>query len=295
MAGPREDLQTRAEFDRAYEAAVRAWPVPVESREIRTDHGTTHVLVSGRPDAPLAVLLPGGGATATAWAGLAGALSGGLRTAAVDPLGQPGRSRPGCRPVVRTEDLTDWLDQLVGALTAEPVVLVGHSYGAWMALRYGLHAPGRVRALVLVDPSDCFSGLGLRYRLRAVPLVLRPSGERLGRLLAWETGGRPLDPTWLEVACLGADLGRPSIVLPRRPSARELSSLAVPTLVAVAAHSRAHDPETIARRARAGLPQATVTELATATHHTLPTEDVAELAGAVTGFLCRDGGGQVRP
>jgi pimeloyl-ACP methyl ester carboxylesterase len=153
-----------------------------------------------------------------------------------------------------------------------------------MALRYCLHAPDRVSRLVLVDPSDCFSSLGLRYRLRALPLVLRPSGRRLSRLLSWETEGRPLDPAWLRVACLGADLGRPSIVLPRPPSPEQLASLSVPTLVAVAARSRAHDPNAIARRAFERMPSVSVTELPTASHHSLPTEHATELARAVIEF-----------
>jgi pimeloyl-ACP methyl ester carboxylesterase len=73
--------------------------------------------------------------------------------------------------------------------------------------------------------------------------------------------------------------------MPRTPSPEELASLAVPTLVAVAAHSRAHDPDAVARRARERVPAVSVTELATATHHSLPTEHGPELAEAVRDFL----------
>jgi pimeloyl-ACP methyl ester carboxylesterase len=290
VAGTRDGLTTEAEFSSAYQEIVEAWPVPVESREVITDYGPTHLLVSGAPSAPMAVLLPGGGATATAWSGVAGALSHCLRTVAVDPIGQPGLSRADGKPLKRVEDLTDWLDQVLGALTADPVTLVGHSYGAWMALRYCLHAAERLSRLVLVDPTDCFSGLSLRYRVRAVPLIVRPSGRHLRRLLSWETGGRPLDPAWLRVVSLGADLGRSSIVMPRTPSPDELASLTVPTLVAVAAHSRAHDPEAVACRARERVPAVSVIELATATHHSLPTEHGQELAEAVTGFIAGNDG-----
>lgn len=283
----RDVVTTRAEFDRAYRSAVDAWPVAVESREVTTDYGTTHLLISGAPAAPVAILLPGGGATAVAWSGVAGELSRRFRTVAVDPPGQPSPSHAGGTPLKQVDDLTAWLDQLIGSLTMDRVMLMGHSYGAWMALRYCLHAPERVSSLVLVDPSDCFSGLSLSYRLRALPLVFRPSGRRLSRVLSWETDGRHLDPVWLRVACLGAELGRPSIVLPRSPSATELASVTVPTLVAIAARSRAHDADEVARRARERMPAASVAELPTAAHHSLPTEHATELARAVMEFLDR--------
>jgi len=73
----------------------------------------------------------------------------------------------------------DWLDALFGALDLHSASLRGHSYGSWLALNYALHAPHRVHKLVLLDPTDCFTGLRLSYRLHAVPLFVRPSADRV--------------------------------------------------------------------------------------------------------------------
>jgi pimeloyl-ACP methyl ester carboxylesterase len=273
----------RARFARAYAGAVARWPVPVTAQTAATDYGATHLLTCG--SGPAVLLLPGGGATATAWAGVAGALSAGRRVVAVDPVGQPGLTTGGERPVRAVADLTGWLDQVLASLAAERLTLVGHSYGAWMALRYALHAPGRVDRLVLLDPTTCFAPLSLRYRLHAVPLLLRPRAARARRLLAWETRGRSLDPAWLCAVACGADLGRPAIVLPRLPRPGELAGLRVPVLVVVAGASQAHDPGRVAARAARLLPDARVVTVAAATHHTMPTEDVADLAGHIQGFL----------
>lgn len=169
-------------------------------------------------------------------------------------------------------------------LGVQHAAIAGHSYGAWLALRYALHAPARVSHLALLDPATCFAPLSLAYRLRSIPLVARPSAGRARRLLAWETGGRPLDPDWLAVAAAGADLGRPQIVLPRVPTPAELASLAMPALVVVAARSRSHDPAQVAAGARQRLPEVTVETLAQATHHTIPTEDADELSAYLAGF-----------
>jgi pimeloyl-ACP methyl ester carboxylesterase len=275
----------RAVFEQAYQRAVDRWPVPVTALDVPTDYGRTHLLASGGQDAPGVLLLPGGGATATAWAAVAGGLAATHRLVAVDPVGQAGLSRPGPRPLATTADLGGWLDQVLDGLGMPRAALAGHSYGAWIALRYALHAPGRVTRLALLDPADCFAPLSLRYRLHAIPLIARPSPARARRLLAWETRGRALNPDWLAVTTAGAALGRPAIVMPRPPAPAELAGLRRPVLVMLAGRSRAHDPARVAARARALLPDVTVRVLAGAAHHSIPTQDAAELAGDMAGFL----------
>lgn len=280
---PREHPQAR--FTRAYQAAVAHWPVPVTPLDVPTSYGTTHLLACGAATAPALLLLPGGGATATAWRALAARLAARYRVIAADPVGQPGLSSSGSSPLTSAADLTSWLDELLTGLGVTPAALIGHSYGAWLALRYTIDAPGRVERLVLLDPTDCFAPLSMRYRLRAIPLMARPSAGRMNRFLAWETGGRPLDPRWLAVVTAGQDAGRFKIVLPKRPRPAELARLRVPVLVVTAARSRAHDPRRIARRAQNLLPDATVVTLPRAAHHSIPTEDTGELHAAIEPFL----------
>jgi pimeloyl-ACP methyl ester carboxylesterase len=274
-----------ASFDDAYQALIDAWPCPVIAETVPTDYGATHVLMCGDESGPVLLFLPGGGATAAVWSAVAAPLASHYRVLAVDPIGQPGRSIRGQWPVDDLASLNDWLDRLVDALAIDRLTLVGHSYGAWMALRYGMHAPRRVDGLVLVDPTDCFIPMRTLYRLRAVPLFARPSASRLRRFLAWETRGKPLSPSWLSVAALGADLGRPAIVAPRCPSPNDLAHLNVPTLVIAAGRSQAHHPAKMLRRVGERLPGASQAVVPGATHHTLPTEDADQVVAAIQTFL----------
>ncbi|MBO0806839.1 MAG: alpha/beta fold hydrolase [Actinobacteria bacterium] len=272
-------------FARAYQAAADRWPVPVASEHVPTRYGGTHVLACGSPDAPPVLLLQESGTTAVAWRDVAGGLARAHRVIAVDPPGHPGLSSPADQPPRTAAELAGWLDEVLDGLAVRRAAIAGHSYGAWLALRYALHAPERVSRLVLLDPTDCFARMNLRYRLRAIPVLARPAGSRMRRFLAWETGGRPLDEAWLAVAAAGQDLGRARIVLPRRPSRSDLAGLRLPVLVIVAGQSRAHDPRRIARRVRDRLPAASVVTLPQASHHSIPASDADELLRQLEPFL----------
>ncbi|MFE2937966.1 alpha/beta fold hydrolase [Streptomyces sp. NPDC059255] len=119
-----------------------------------------------------------------------------IRRAAAPPSCRPsGRtSGPGC---ARTAWLTAWLDALLDGLGLARTHLCGHSYGAWLAARYALHAPQRVDRLALVDPTQVFAGFRPGYLLRALPTLIRPSEARARAFVAWETAGTHPDETWL--------------------------------------------------------------------------------------------------
>src|SRR6266508_5970951 len=228
-------------FRAAYDALLRRWPVPVEAIDVPTAYGTTRVNACGPDGAPPLVLLHSGGATSTVWFGNVGALSQEHRVYAVDRLGDAGRGVADGRPMRTRDDLMAWLEAVLDGLGVDLVRLCGHSYGAWQALSYTLRHPERVSRLALLDPTDCFAGLGLRYRLRAVRLLVRPSPDRIAAFLRWETGGAALDP------------GR------------------------LAGRSRAHDVAAVEAGARRLLPDAAVETLPEATHSTIPTGHAAAL------------------
>jgi pimeloyl-ACP methyl ester carboxylesterase len=280
-----------AAFSRAYRDAMYRWPVPVTSARVPTAYGATHVLICGADTGLPVLLLPGGGATAIAWKAVAGGLSGSCRVIAVDPVGQAGFSVPGSKPLSTAADVADWAGQLLEGLSVARAALIGHSYGAWTALQYALHAPGRVSRLVLLDPTHCFAPLSLRYRLHAIPLLARPSASRMRRFLAWETRRRQLDEAWLAVIGAGQELGRMKIVMPRSPRPAQLAGLRVPVLVIGAGRSRAHDVRRMTRRAQDCLPEVTTVTLACASHHSIPTEDAGELLGRIEPFLAPVAGG----
>ncbi|MFC7014593.1 alpha/beta fold hydrolase [Streptomyces viridiviolaceus] len=253
-----------------------------EDRDVDTPYGPTRVYVYGPVDGSPLVLLPGGLATGLVWYANAPALGQHHRVHAVDLMGDAGRSERRGTPLKDAGDLTAWLDALLDGLGLARTHLCGHSYGAWLAVRYALHAPQRVTRLALVDPTQVFAGFRPSYLLRALPTLIRPSQDRARSFLAWETAPTRPDETWQRLYALATTVPSRRLIAGGRPPAADLR---MPTLVLLAEHSRAHNARHIADRARRALPRAEVSVLPGATHHSLPLTAPEELNSRLVDFL----------
>ncbi|MEV0946139.1 alpha/beta hydrolase [Rhodococcus sp. NPDC049939] len=270
------------DFFHAYDLLLDSWPMEATAVDVPTPFGPTRVNVCGPESGAPILLLPGGGATSTVWVNNVEALAHRHRVYAVDVMGDVGRSvNKGAR--LRTDDdLFVWLDAILDYFESGSATVVGHSYGAMIALAYALHDAHRVDKLVLLDPTSCFAGMSPRYLLRAVPLLIRPTEKRQRSLVDWELAGAGVDERWLDVITLGAaTFGRTNLVVPRRPSALALEGLTVDTTVVLAENSRAHDIGRVAQNVRRRVPSATVTTVRGTTHHALPMVASAAVDAAI--------------
>ncbi|GAB7031042.1 alpha/beta hydrolase [Streptomyces sp. NPDC021749] len=283
-------------FPAAYAQAMTRWPIAVERLEVVSEFGTTCVHACGPADGPPLVLLPGGGTTSASWHALAPALAGTHRVYAVDPMGTPGLSVPGDRPVRRPADLMAWLDGVWDGLGLASAALLGHSYGGWVALSYAARAPRRVDRLVLLDPTGCFAGFRPSYLARAVPLFVRPGQRSTRRLLEWETRGALPAPEVVRLMGAGVVAFRGTkVVTGPRPDPSGPAAAGLPALVVLAGRSRVHDIRRVAAGAARALPGAAIETVAGAAHHSLPENTDGELARRVLGFLAAAPGAPAAP
>ncbi|MFB8174484.1 alpha/beta fold hydrolase [Streptomyces sp. NPDC055966] len=291
------------DFRDAYDRVLAKWPADREALTVRTPFGDTRVNACGPRDAPPLLLLPGGGAaTSVSWYGQAAALARVRRVYAADLIGAPGLSVPAADRHPRTvADLSAWLDALLDGLGADEADLGAHSYGGWIALHHTLRAPGRVRRLFLLDPTQCFAGFKAAYLLHALPMLLRPSPRRVRAFLEWETGaGAPPDPDWLALQEAGAGFPARRPVTGPRPAPDALRALRTPVLLLVAANSRTLPrsrlrlsggtpiPREVAAGAAELLPRVETAVLPGVSHHALPQSAPGGLAGRITAFLSAD-------
>lgn len=282
---PFPSAEAERDFYAAYDAMLARWPVPVEKLDVPSRYGSTRVNVCGPADGPALVLLHGGGTDSTMWFANVAELSARHRVYAVDQIGAAGRSVHDGLPLRTPSDLMTWLDELLSGLKLSDVDLCGHSYGGWIALGYTLHAPERVRRLVLLEPTRCFAGISPRYLLRALPMLLRPNPRRVRGFLTWESGAAGVDEQALELAASAVAFSSSRVVTGPAPAADRIRSLRTPTLLLLAEHSRQHDIARVARNAERLLPDARVVVLPGVSHHSVPMRHPDALNAAVRGFL----------
>jgi pimeloyl-ACP methyl ester carboxylesterase len=278
-------LEQQTQFTQAYDAVLAQWPTPVDVLELKSEYGTTRVNACGPKSAPPLILLPGGGATSTVWFANVAALSADHRVYAVDVICDHGRSIASGTPVTSLRALMAWLDTVLDGLEIAGAALCGHSYGAWIALQYALHAPTRVSKLALLDPTQSFTGFNPAFLLRAVPVMLRPSPERTLKNLAWETSGADLDPAWLKLLAAEASSPRPKYVTaaPAKPDA--LRTLTIPVLLLLAGRTKAHSVARVEAKARTRIRDLTVSTLPEASHFTLPALHADDVNRELLAFL----------
>lgn len=103
----------------------------------------------GDPDRPALALHCMMG-SAGAWAPVAGALAGAVDLRAFDMPGH-GRSDP-WQPGPEGPDYHTAVTRLAAAMIERPLDLIGHSFGATVALRIAVAAPEAIRTLTLIEP-----------------------------------------------------------------------------------------------------------------------------------------------
>lgn len=239
------------------------------------------------------VLVHGLGASSVIWSEVRDRFGPGYQLVLPDLRGS-GRTRELERKELSLATWADDLGRLLEALEIERPVLVGHSLGACVALKYALERPGDVRALVLMGADANLSRLAPRM-LAAVELI-----ERVG-LEEWVaghwSGNPPFSAESLERApellapyramLLANDQGdyirTCRAIAEAEDLGRRLGEVAQPALVVVGGS----DDRTLPERGRelAGrIPNAGVVELPEV-GHTIPLEAPGEVAAAVRSFL----------
>jgi len=223
-----------------YDARAERWPVVSETQMVDTSWGSTFVRISGPPDGPPLVLLPGANATSLMWETNIEAFARDHRVYAVDNVFDFGRS-VFLRNLKTPADFVSWFDELLDALGLETSRLVGLSYGGWIASEYALEHPERVEKLVLLAPAATvlqFSGDFIKKGILCMiphkhfvksmmywALADAAAGTEEHRRLAEEAA----DNAWLGIRCFKPK----QMVAPRILSDEELRDLAPPTLFLV--------------------------------------------------------------
>lgn len=131
-----------------YERRLGSLP-HLESRFVDTPHARTHLLESGRPDAPALIIVHGANGDALAMAPFT-ELDDAFRCILVDVPGEPTRSD---EVTFEGAVFGDWMASLLDALGLERAHLLGMSGGGYVVLQTCAAHPERVQSAVLLVPQ----------------------------------------------------------------------------------------------------------------------------------------------
>ena len=138
-----------------YQQILSFWPAPSEFHHIDTEFGDTFVIESGSKEGLPLLLLHGSASNSSMWLGDAAVLGQTHRVFAVDIIGEPGNSAE-CRLHLNNGQHARWIQQVLDGLKVGKAVVVGNSFGGWIALDLAAHAPERVNALILLASSGLY-------------------------------------------------------------------------------------------------------------------------------------------
>ena len=130
---------------------ILSW-FPFQRRYVDTAFGKTFLLEAGENNEENVILLHGSCSNSAFWFGEMTALSQVFHVYAVDIPGEAGNSDEN-RLDLSTRAYADWLQDVMGALGIAQATIIGNSLGGWMALRFAVTYPEKVKRLALIATS----------------------------------------------------------------------------------------------------------------------------------------------
>lgn len=275
------NARAQEEFERAYAALERLWPVESTVIDVATRFGSTRVRRWGAAGGlPLVLLHPLAG-NGLGWHPFAADLAADREVYALDTIGTAGASVQ-TAPLRNGEDYAVWVDEVITALGVDHAHLLGYSEGAWHAALTAVHRPNRLAGLVLGEPGSALARPPLGVLARLMWAGALPTAANLARFEEWMTPGVHL--TDEEKACSTAAFGyRRRIPWVTPLSDADLARITTPTLALFGSETVMGDPRAAAARL-ALLPELEL-EIFEGAGHGLLWQRRDEVLARIRGFL----------
>ncbi|NOH02740.1 MAG: alpha/beta hydrolase [Chloroflexi bacterium] len=263
--------------------------LPIESVLAPTRYGDTHILASGPQDAPPLVLLPAMGVTSRMWQPNRAALGRDYRTYALDVIGDMGKS------VLYDQEHypkngqahSEWLVDVFDEIGIEGAHVIGASMGGWIAMSHAIHAPERVKRMVLLRPMGLPSWwTTLKVLSHLWSVFLFPTQSNIERTIHWALGENSSVRAAADFIATGARNFSTYKVAPPLPVLDDqLRKIKTPMLLMLGERDNViGNALEIAKRARRFIPHVTV-DILPNTGHMMNTEKPEYVNARILSFL----------
>lgn len=218
-----------------YEVFKNKITQPVESIEINTSFGRTHILAGGAKDGVAVLLLHGAMASSAHVLSELQGLMTKHRVYSIDVIGQSVKSEEK-RISVKNNDYGAWLSEIIKKLKIEKANIIGVSWGGFAGIRAAVANPNMINKLVLLVPAGVINGKPLAGITKlAIPMYLykrKPNSKTLYNFT--KNLLTTMDHDWVQYMgeaflCYNMDMTAPKLVLKK-----ELLDFKSPTFVVAA-------------------------------------------------------------
>lgn len=245
------------EYESLYNKVMELWPVGYKGYYLDTSYGKTWIHEIGDSSLPPLLLLHGMSGSSTLWYPNVEHLSKKFRVITPDIIGQAGKSILE-KPLVSPVDLEQWLDEIIVHLGIKQLYLGGMSYGGWLAAKYTIYAPYKIRKLIMIDPAGIFSPLKTEFYFRMFAAILIPIPAIGKSFEQWLTQGYEMNVDFsnqIEVGMMDYKpiKGQKNIYAKVLP-ASDLRKLEMPVMVLFGGRSVLYDRNKAINRAKTLLP-----------------------------------------
>jgi pimeloyl-ACP methyl ester carboxylesterase len=267
-----------------YDNAMKLWPVPYEKRDIITEYGSTHVIISGPQSAPPLILLHCALMTSAIWSPIIKNLSNDHRTYAVDVIGDVGRTVPS-NPPTTERDFANWLVEVYEGLGIEKAKMLAWSFGGFVGTNFAIHEPDRVVKLGLLAPFATFVKGGIGFLFGFIPFIIptRFTTRFFEKKLCYQSnfGCKEHSEILYERFRSAKVLFK---VPPRVFTDKELQKLTMPTLLLIGEQEFLYNAKHAIDRAHRVLPHADV-ELISKCNHAIVSDQTEYVSERVATFF----------
>ena len=267
-----------------YDKAMKLWPISYEQRDISTQYGSTHVVISGPQDAPPLILLHCALMTSAIWSPIIEILSRDHRTYAVDVIGDVGRTVPS-NPPTTERDFANWLVEVFEGLGINKASVLAWSFGGFVATNFAIHEPNRVIKLGLLSPFATFVKGGIGFLLGFIPFLIptRTTARFFEKKLCYKSNF-----VFKEHSDILYERFRSAKVLfkvpPRVFTDEELQRLSMPILLLIGEQEFLYNSNAAIERAKQILPKGDVKLIANC-NHAIVSDQTDQVSTRVIDFL----------
>ena len=257
-----------------YEVYKKKITIPVESIEVNTGFGKTHILVGGPANGEPIFLLHGAMASAAHVLSELQYLMTKYRVYSIDVIGQSVKSEEK-RISVKNNEYGSWLWEVIENLKVDKVNIIGVSWGGFVSIRAAVKVPGRINKFVLLIPAGVINGNPLKGIMKmAIPMYLykrKPNSETLTNFM--KNLLTTVDDDWKDYMgdaflCYNMDMTVPKLV-----SKKELTDFKTPVFVVAADGDISFPGNKLIAQAKKIFPNIVKTELLKNAKHSPPTTD----------------------